>query len=142
MRERRLLERIAHWEIAKGRTNQTQVDILVRSVMDHLQRLLNTRQGSVQIDPQFGVPDFTNLAGGMAAGSTREIEEEIRRMVLKYEPRLKSPKVVLSHEGTDVLSIRFSLEGRLEVDARDIPLQLSTSVASSGKVEIVSSHHY
>ena len=136
MRERRLLERIANWKAGDERTNQTQVDVLVRSVMDHLTRLLNTRQGSVQIDPLFGVPDFTNLAGGMAAGSTREIEEEIRRMVLRYEPRIKSPKVTLNRELTDVLSIRFALEGSLEVDNRDIPLQISTTVGASGKVNI------
>ena len=136
MRERRLLERIANWKAGDERTNQTQVDILVRSVMDHLTRMLNTRQGSVQIDPLFGVPDFTNLAGGMAAGSTREIEEEIRRMVLRYEPRIKSPKVTLNRELTDVLSIRFALEGSLEVDNRDIPLQISTTVGASGKVNI------
>ena len=136
MRERRLLERIANWKAGDERTNQTQVDILVRSVMDHLTRMLNTRQGSVQIDPLFGVPDFTNLAGGMATGSTREIEEEIRRMVLRYEPRIKSPKVTLNRELTDVLSIRFALEGSLEVDNRDIPLQISTTVGASGKVNI------
>lgn len=136
MRERRLLERIANWKAGDERTNQTQVDVLVRSVMDHLTRLLNTRQGSVQIDPLFGVPDFTNLAGGMAAGSTREIEEEIRRMVLRYEPRIKSPKVTLNRELTDVLSIRFALEGSLEVDNREIPLQISTIVGASGKVNI------
>ena len=136
MRERRLLERIANWKAGDERTNQTQVDVLVRSVMDHLTRLLNTRQGSVQIDPLFGVPDFTNLAGGMAAGSTREIEEEISRMVLRYEPRIKSPKVTLNRELTDVLSIRFALEGSLEVDNREIPLQISTIVGASGKVNI------
>ena len=57
-------------------------------------------------------------------------------MVLKYEPRIKSPRVVMSRESTDVLSIRFSLEGRLEVDDREIPLQLSTTVGANGKVNI------
>jgi len=138
MRERRLLERIAHWGEEDGlrRTNQTQVDILVRSVIDHLSRLLNTRQGSVQLDPLFGVPDFTNIASGTAAGSTREIEEEIRRMVLKYEPRIKSPRVILDRDLSDVQSIRFALEGMLEVDNRDIPLQLATTVGANGKVSL------
>jgi type VI secretion system protein len=72
MRERRLLERIANWSEADAeRTSQTQVDILVRSVNDHLSRLLNTRQGSVPIDPHFGVPDFTNLAGVPAGVRSR-----------------------------------------------------------------------
>ncbi|NLP65905.1 type VI secretion system baseplate subunit TssE [Paraburkholderia sacchari] len=139
MRERRLLERIASWEAGEegdARTNQTQVDVLVRSVMNHLTRLLNTRQGSVQIDPLFGVPDFTNLAGTTAMGSTREIEEEIRRMVLRYEPRIKSPRVTLNREETDVLSIRFALEGALEVDDREIPLRISTTVGANGRVSI------
>ena len=136
MKERRLLERIAAWEDGEQRTNQTQVDVLIRSLTDHLRRLLNTRQGSVQLDPLFGVPDFTNIAGGFTAGSTRDIEEEIRRMVLKYEPRIKSPRVVISRESTDILSIRFTLEGRLEVDDREIPLQLSTTVGASGKVVV------
>lgn len=136
MKERRLLERIAAWEDGEQRTNQTQVDILVRSVTDHLRRLLNTRQGSVQLDPLFGVPDFTNIAGGFSAGSTGDIQEEIRRMVLRYEPRVKSPRVTISRETTDILSIRFVLEGRLEVDDREIPLQLSTTVGASGKVNV------
>jgi type VI secretion system protein len=138
MRERRLLERIANWgeQDADLRTSQTQVDILVRSVTEHLGRLLNTRQGSVPIDPLFGVPDFTNLAGGTGAGSVTDIEDEIRRMVLKYEPRVKAPRVTLNREMTDVLSIRFALEGTLEVDNREIPLQISTTVGANGKVNV------
>ncbi|MEO7031583.1 MAG: type VI secretion system baseplate subunit TssE [Herbaspirillum sp.] len=136
MKERRLLERISDWETGGERTNHIQVDILVRSVMAHLRRLLNTRQGSVQIDAQFGVPDFTNIAGGLTTGTTRDIEEEIRRMVSKYEPRLKSPKVILNRDVTDVLSIHFNLSGMLEVDNREIPLQLSTIVGANGKVNV------
>ncbi|MGB4117603.1 MAG: type VI secretion system baseplate subunit TssE [Polaromonas sp.] len=136
MKERRLLERISAWEDGGQRTNQTQVDVLVKSVTDHLRRLLNTRQGSVQLDPLFGVPDFTNIAGGLNAGSTGDIEAEITRMVLKYEPRLKSPKVALRQDASDLLSIQFALEGTLEVDDREIPLQLSTTVGSSGRVNI------
>ncbi|BAN26554.1 putative uncharacterized protein [Caballeronia insecticola] len=131
-----MLERIASWGAQERRTNETQVDVLVHSVMSHLSRLLNTRQGSVQIDPLFGVPDFTNLAGTTAMGSTREIEEEIRRMVLRYEPRIKSPRVTLNREKTDVLAIRFALEGALEVDDREIPLRISTTVGANGRVSV------
>ncbi|WP_277185715.1 type VI secretion system baseplate subunit TssE [Caballeronia sp. BR00000012568055] len=131
-----MLERIAMWGAGEQRTNEIQVDVLVSSVMSHLSRLLNTRQGSAQIDPLFGVPDFTNLAGTTAMGSTREIEEEIRRMVLRYEPRIKSPRVTLNREETDVLAIRFSLEGSLEVDDREIPLRISTTVGANGRVSV------
>ncbi|OYO27929.1 type VI secretion system baseplate subunit TssE [Janthinobacterium sp. PC23-8] len=138
MRERRLLERIAHWHDghADERSSQTEVDILLRSVTEHLGCLLNTRQGSVQIDPLFGVPDFTNLAGGTGTGSVSSIVEEIRRMVIRYEPRIKSPRVTLNEEHSDVLSISFSLEGMLEVDQHVIPLRISTTVGANGKVKV------
>lgn len=138
MKERRLLERIAYWGEDGGqqRSHQTQVDILMQSVMTHLARLLNTRRGSVQLDPLFGVPDFTNLAGGTGAGSTREIQEEIERMVSKYEPRIKSPKVTLDQDHSDMQSLRFLLNGTIDADDREIPLSLSTTVGASGKISL------
>ena len=138
MKERRLLERIAHWGSDGGqqRSHQTQVDILMQSVMDHLARLLNTRRGSVQLDPQFGVPDFTNLAGGTGAGSTRDIQEEIERMVSKYEPRIKSARVTLDHDHSDMQALRFMLNGTIDADDREIPLSLATTVGASGKISL------
>lgn len=137
MRERRLLERISGWEQGAVRTNETSTEVLVRSVMEHLSRILNTRQGSVQLDPQFGVPDFTNIAGGLEGGSTGEIEEEIERMVSRYEPRVLNPKVRLQSDRSDVMSIRFSLDGTLAVNDREIPLRLSTTVNSDGRVTVL-----
>ena len=42
-----------------SRTHVTQAEALTQSIVAHLQRILNTRQGSVPIDTEFGVPDFT-----------------------------------------------------------------------------------
>ncbi|MDR5837101.1 type VI secretion system baseplate subunit TssE [Caballeronia sp. LZ034LL] len=137
MRERRLLERISGWEQGAVRTNETSTEVLVRSVMEHLSRILNTRQGSVELDPQFGVPDFTNIAGGLEGGSLSDIEEEIQRMVSRYEPRVLNPKVRLQSERSDVMSIRFSLDGTLAVNDREIPLRLSTTVNADGRVTVV-----
>lgn len=138
MKERRLLERIAYWGEDGGqqRSHQTQVDILMQSVMAHLARLLNTRRGSVQLDPLFGVPDFTNLAGGTGVGSTRDIQEEIERMVSKYEPRIKSPRVTLDQDQSNMQALRFILNGTIDADDREIPLSLSTTVGASGKISL------
>jgi type VI secretion system protein len=137
MRERRLLERISSWEQGAVRTNEISTEVLVRSIMAHLSRILNTRQGSVQLDAQFGVPDFTNIAGGQDSGSTSDIEEEIQRMVSRYEPRVLNPKVRLISDRSDVMSIRFSLEGTLAVNNREIPLRLSTTVNADGRVTVL-----
>jgi len=134
--EFRLLERVARWESGAARSNAARAGLLVESVITHLRCILNTRQGSVPLDSQFGVPDFTNLAGGLSSGSVRDIENAIRQVVMRYEPRLRSPRVSLRADAGDPMSLRFDLDGRVNVDGQDLPLQLSTVVGSNGKVSV------
>lgn len=136
MNEQRLLERIASAEAGDARTHLTRAELLIESIRNHLQRILNTRQGSVPIDPLFGVPDFTNLAGSFTSGTTREIIDSMTRMIKRYEPRLKSPRIDVADAGTEVLSLSFSLEGLIAVDDRDIPIRLATRVSSAGRVSL------
>ncbi len=137
MRERRLLERISSLEDSGGRTSEGDVEVLKDSIIGHLQRILNTRQGSVPIREDFGVPDFTNVAGSIATGSTREIEKSINEVIEKYEPRVKSPRISFKAQQDDVFSMRFELQGDIEVDDRRIPIQFMTAITPEGKVKIV-----
>ncbi|QXX80735.1 type VI secretion system baseplate subunit TssE [Alcaligenes faecalis] len=131
-----MLERIAALETGQIQTQATRAQVLVVSIREHLQRILNTRRGSVPLDPEFGVPDFTNLAGSFSSGSTREIIDSITRMIERYEPRLKAPKVQVSEQGSEVLSLSFSLEGLVQVDDHELPIRLATSISSSGRVSL------
>ncbi len=140
MNELRLLERVARWESGAERGtergNATQASLLIDSVIAHLRCILNTRQGSVPLDASFGVPDFTNLAGGLSGGSVRDMESAIREVITRYEPRLRAPQVALRADAGDPMSLRFDVDGRLDVDGQDIPLHLSTIVGSNGKVSV------
>lgn len=136
MNERRLLERIACREQGEERTATPRPEALVRSIEAHLVRLLNTRRGSVPMDPAFGVPDFTNVAGGAGSGSVKDMEREIARMVARYEPRLASPVVRLEDPGADPQCLRFTLEARLDPECLDLPVRLLTRVTPNGWVEV------
>ena len=147
MRERRLLERVSYWERGVDRSSQTQAETLVRSICNYLIRLLNTRQGSAPIDPLFGVPDLANVAGGtdhnsapdggLSSGATADIEEELRRVITQYEPRLLNPRVTTVAQGGEVLSLSFSLSGMIDVDHQLIPLQLATRLDGNGRLSFV-----
>ena len=137
MRELRLLERVADLETDSGRSSQTRAQVLAVSILEHLRRILNTRQGSAPIDVQFGVPDFTNLAGSLVAGETGQIIDDIGAMIARYEPRLKQPRLALVEHGQDVLSLSFILEGRIRVDDRDVALRVATRVSSDGRVTLM-----
>ena len=136
MNERRLLERIADTESGAAQIQTARAEVLLRSVVTHLRCILNTRQGSVPLDPLFGVPDFTNLAGGLGAGSVRDIEVAIRQVVTRYEPRVRQPQVTLRADAGDPMALYFDLDGRLDIDGQEIPLHLSTVVHGSGQVRV------
>ena len=61
MREHRLLNRIRLINRNPSRRVTEDPKEMIRSIQDHLQRILNTRQGSAPIAEDFGVPDFTNF---------------------------------------------------------------------------------
>lgn len=136
MREDRLLERISRWEEGEELRNLASADILLASVVKHLQRILNTRQGSVPIDAEFGVPDFTNLASNFTSSLVSQIENDIRRVVERYEPRLRSPKLRMLEERPDALSLSFELLGSVMLDDQEVPVRLATSIGSQGRIRI------
>lgn len=136
MKEKRLLERIIGLQAEQGRTSLAQAEVLTHSIIEHLQRILNTRQGSVPIDAEFGVPDFTNLAGSFATGETTQIIDSMTRMIARYEPRLKSPRIQVAEGAQEVLSLSFSLQGLVAIDDHDIPIHLATRVSSDGRVSL------
>lgn len=136
MVEQRLLERISSLETGNTHGHATKAQILVLSIQNHLQRILNTRQGSVPIDPEFGVPDFTNLAGSFTQGFTVDIIKDMTRMVKRYEPRLKNPQINIEESDSEVLSLSFSLQGTIAVDNREIPIRMATRVSASGRVTL------
>lgn len=136
MQEERLLERIARWGSGDGDRETASGDLLLDSVVRHLQRILNTRQGSVPIDPEFGVPDFTNLAGSYDTAFGGQIEQDIRRLIERYEPRLRSPQLRMREERLDALSLSFELTGSVVMGERVVPVRLATSVGSQGRIRI------
>lgn len=136
MREDRLLERIARWEGGEERRNLAIADLMIESIVRHLQRILNTRQGSVPIDPMFGVPDFTNLASAYTSTLNAQIERDIRGLVDRYEPRLKNVSLKMLEERPDALSLSFELSGSVMIDDRLVPVRMATSIGSQGRIRI------
>jgi len=67
---------------------------VILSVLDNMQRVLNCRAGTLAHLPDYGLPDMTKILQGMP-GTAHELMGALSAVLLKYEPRLKSIKVVL-----------------------------------------------
>ncbi|OPX98810.1 MAG: Gene 25-like lysozyme [Syntrophorhabdus sp. PtaB.Bin047] len=137
MYEERLTQRIRNLERRNGRKGTGDVAQVVNSIINHLQRVLNTRQGSVPIAEDYGMPDFTNYQGLGLTEEAKDIADIIKNMILKYEPRLGGAQVTYEPDKDDLLSLRFKLQTEI-VHVRDerIVVELETVISSEGKVRV------
>jgi type VI secretion system protein len=111
-----LFERLADPERDARRTIRKDTQELADSVMHHLQKLLNTRQGHVPIRPDYGMPDFTDC-------------------IESFEPRLR--QVRITHlPSEDTLLLHFGISGQLATGRQKISTFFSTRVAPTGSAEV------
>lgn len=132
--DRTLLERLAEPDPDARRTIRENTQRLVDSVMRHLQRMLNTRQGHVPIQPEYGMPDITDCAEGSPEALDR-IRRAIRTSIEMFEPRLR--RVRITHlPVSDDLNLHFGITGQLLMDREQVAVQFSTTVNPSGNATI------
>jgi type VI secretion system protein len=135
MRETRLLERIGSRQKEPDRRSREDPKRIIDSVLEHLKRILNTRQGNVPIAEDFGLPDLTDLQQ-YYPDSLRGFERAIRQTIQNYEPRLKAVRVRFIPNEEDPLSLRFQIVGRLAHADYKETLQFESTLGSDGKISI------
>ncbi|MDH2066790.1 type VI secretion system baseplate subunit TssE [Pantoea sp. GD03673] len=85
---------------------------VILSVLDNMQRILNCRAGTLAHLPDFGLPDMTKILQGMP-GTAHQLMNTLSEVLLKYEPRLKTIKVVLL-EQTQPGELRYAIDAELK----------------------------
>lgn len=134
MHEERLLERIRSAEqepLRRGGDNHRRC---IDSVLAHLQRILNTRQGNVPIAGDYGVPDFLDFLQTYP-DSVIEIERNIKNAIDKYEPRLSGASVTYVFDEDDALTLRFQIIASLIVEGGR-KIYFETVVDTDGRIRI------
>jgi type VI secretion system protein len=135
MREERLTERIRSWKQAPERRGGNDPKRMIDSIIRHLERILNTRQGSVPIADDYGIPDFTDLSSGFS-DALRDLERTIRNTIQKYEPRLKSVRVKFIPQEENTLAVTFQIVGQLILEEEKNPITFQSVMDSDGKFTI------
>jgi type VI secretion system protein len=129
---RSLLQRLEHVETS--RKPYAGVRELQDAVRDHLQRMLNTRQGNSITVPDFGTPDFSGFFRGY--DSIQYFREEVKRTIQKFEPRLTNVQIAVDPEGDEPFRMRFNLHAVLQDEDQQGPVVFSTVVECSGEVTV------
>jgi type VI secretion system protein len=88
-------------------------DQYVLSVLDNLQRILNSRAGTLAHLPDYGLPDMGTVLEGLPSAA-HGLMRTLASTLLKYEPRLVSLKIDLlpqSQPGHLVYALDALLQG-------------------------------
>jgi len=120
-------------------------DQMYQAVLRDLEALLNTRQirdASLMADPElsqsiltYGLPDFVS-AESLSPMQRSEIGHAIRKVVERFEPRLKEVQVTLLSKDDETLKqrLRFRVAARLNVNP-------SPDVSFDTILEMASGHY-
>jgi type VI secretion system protein len=111
---------------------------LEAAVIDNLEKLLNTRQGSSLSAPDYGTAELSELIHSFP-DALGIMQRSIKNTILKYEPRLKNVQVrsVEPEEESSGMYVFFEVTAQLVYPNGDRqPFRFSTSVDESSNVKI------
>lgn len=135
-RERTLLERFNDPRPGEPLRTTQNTEMLAKSVLQHLSKVLNTRRGHSLTQPEdYGMTDLTELIHGFPE-SIKEVQQAIRTTIEKYEPRLRNVDVEYVKSDEDVLTLRFKITAQIATERQGAPVWFETVVAPSGQVEL------
>ena len=132
----RLLKRINNWEqTGVVSASDADIDEVLESMRDDLEKLFNTRRGTVLIDDDFGLPDFTQLMNGYAAPDVDAIQRDMLNQVRRYEPRL-AVKEMNFQQPDGRGSLKFGLNATLRHKQQDLSFIATVQIAENGSIGV------
>lgn len=133
--QRTLLERIADSRRDIPLTIGENKEALAESVLRNLQNMLNTRQGHVLVQPDYGMPDVTEFVQTLPE-LVKAVEKGIKNSIQKFEPRLKNPVITYVPAEHYQTELRFEISAELVTEREKAPVSFETEVSSSGQIKI------
>jgi type VI secretion system protein len=135
MKAYRLMERIHFLEKNPKWRDMGDSHDMLRSIINHLQRILNTFQGSAQIAEDLGIPDITHFLRTIP-DSVQSLENSIKRTIQNYEPRLKHVKVRYNQMINSDLCLSFQITGQIDHNFKRYDVNLESLIGTDGKIRI------
>ncbi|MCJ8320800.1 MAG: type VI secretion system baseplate subunit TssE [Colwellia sp.] len=104
----------------------------IDSVCKHLNSLLNSRRGVLAHMSDYGLPDVESIYEGLPY-SQQTLAFEVKKLIEKYEPRVRSVNVYAKDINQNDCVINFDIQAFL---VSGLSLQFSTKFASGGKANV------
>jgi len=133
----RLLKRISQWEESTEIIfEDVDANTLMESIKDDLEKLYNTKRGTVLIDDNFGMPDFSYMLSGYSSPDIGLILQHIHLQTKQYEPRLHALHVTYVEQNKYPGKLQFQITAKLKVKEHDMPFNVYALLSDDGGVSL------
>ncbi|MEY4504691.1 MAG: hypothetical protein RL154_987 [Pseudomonadota bacterium] len=105
------------------------------SISSYLNKILTTKQGSVEIAQDFGIPDYTTIIYESIENAVEIISELLTSVIEKYEPRLKNVSIKFQGKNDNDLSLSFAVEA-LIINHTSSHVFFRTIFSSDGSISV------
>ena len=131
----RLLKRLSRWERSVEEVvNEIDTNGLIDSIKDDLEKLYNTKRGTVLIDEDFGIPDFSYMLSGYTAPDVGAILMQLQLQTKKYESRLHAIQVMYVDQHKYPGKLQFSIKAGLKIKNQEIPFHVNALLSDDGSI--------
>lgn len=113
----------------------TSLDLLRNSILQNLERILNSRAGMSQACDGYGIPDLTQIVNGVPERA-REIERALEECIRTYEPRLTQVEVEHVPDAHGPMTACFKVRAAASTGKSAEDIWFETVVVSSGRVRL------
>ncbi|MDR1162659.1 MAG: type VI secretion system baseplate subunit TssE [Candidatus Accumulibacter sp.] len=111
-------------------------DAVLRSIRDYVTKLLNSREGSTLLDPEFGMPDFTHAGIDAPGDDQPALRRKIAEFISRNEPRLTNVQVIFAPREEMRTVLSFSIQAQLQGEGKTSVVKLYSDVSQQGKVDV------
>lgn len=133
MVQQRLLERLRALE--SGTTAGAEFENVVQSILSHIHNVLCTRNGTVLIDEDYGMPDVFFSQGIRFRESTSRMSNAIIMVIRKFETRLENVTIMQLSDKEDLLMQKFGVKGYL-TDTSHQGVEFIVTISSEAKITV------
>ena len=125
------------WEkLTDDESYDMDVNALVDSIKDDLEKLYNTKRGTVLIDDNFGMPDFSHMLNGYTAPDVGSILKQLHLQTKKYETRLQAVRVTYVEQNKFPGKLQFQISAEIKIKEQAIPFSVNALLSDDGSVNL------
>lgn len=135
--EERLLKRFSRWQDSNDVSyDEIDVNALIESIKDDLEKLYNTKRGTVLIDDNFGIPDFSHMLNGYSAPDVGSILQQLHLQTKQYEPRLHALHVNFIEQNKFPGKLQFQITAKINYKDQEQPFNVFALLSDDGSVSL------